>query len=513
MTNVSITQAADSLRHLISEAVTQLRGDPRTQSVEYAVAFLASESALLDHLVVATQDNPELAPFTRIAAGSIIASAANRLTIPGLGVDVSALDNHRGCTIDANSTEAIEAVMGRPVPTLLNDDLQLLSETFFQFGQETIAPKASEVHRLDLDLPEEIISGLARLDAFGMSVPNRYGGSLDLAGSLPMIVATEQLSRASLAIGGSLLTRPEILVRAVVDGGTPEQQQRWLPRIAAGDAMIAVAVTEPDHGSNVADIRTSARRDGDTWILSGTKTWSTFAGRAELLMVLARTDPDASLGHRGLSLFVVEKPAQSGHEFSLGQPGGGTMVGRSIRTVGYRGLHTFEVTLDDWAVPTENLIGLDGGLGRGFHLQMGAFAGGRLQTAARAVGLMQAAIDTATDYASERVVFGEKLIDQQLTRAALAKMISMTLAYRLNTYRVAALLDEGQGQIEASMVKALACRAAESISRSAMQLHGGYGYAEEYEISRIWQDARVLSIFEGTEEVLALKVIAKRLLA
>jgi (2S)-methylsuccinyl-CoA dehydrogenase len=341
-----------------------------------------------------------------------------------------------------------------------------------------------------------------------MSIPEEYGGFStggedDLMG---MVVATEELSRGSLGVGGSLITRPEILSRAIVEGGTEEQKQAWLPRIASGELMVAVAVTEPDYGSDSAGVKMAAKKDGDVWRLSGVKTWCTFAGRANLLMVLARTDPDPSKAHRGLSLFVVQKPPFPGHHFETEG-----MQGRAIDTIGYRGMHSYEVSFDDVAVPAENLIGEEG---RGFYYQMGAFSNGRLQTAARAVGLMQAAYEAAVRYASERTVFGKPLMDYGLTRAKLTRMAAMIQACRQFSYAVARQLAKGgnEGQLEASMVKMYACRAAEWVTREAQQIHGGMGYAEEYPVSRYFVDARVLSIFEGAEEVLALKVIARRLL-
>ncbi|HYI44823.1 MAG TPA: acyl-CoA dehydrogenase, partial [Actinomycetota bacterium] len=238
----------------------------------------------------------------------------------------------------------------------------------------------------------------------------------------------------------------------------------------------------------------------------------TFAGRADLLMLLARTDPDKSKAHKGLSLFIVPKERGEGHGFELTQEEGGKMEGRPIDTIGYRGMHSYEVALDNWYVPAENLIGGEKGMGRGFYLQMEGFENGRLQTAARALGLMQAAYEAAYDYAINRKVFGKALIEYELTRAKLARMAVLIQASRQFAYTVARLMAKGEGTMEASMIKAYVCRAAEWVSREAMQIHGGMGYAEEFPVSRYYVDARVLSIFEGADEVLALKVIARRLL-
>ena len=341
-----------------------------------------------------------------------------------------------------------------------------------------------------------------------------------------MVVATEELSRGSLGVGGSLITRPEILTRALVKGGTEEQKQTWLPQLAAGEIMNAVAVTEPDFGSDVAGVKVTARPaaggpspTSPGWVINGVKTWCTFAARADVLMLLARTDPDPSAGHRGLSMFIVPKPRGEGHGFVFTQGPGegaeakpGRMEGRAIDTIGYRGMHSYEVAFEDWWVPADNQIGGETGLGRGFYYQMEGFENGRLQTAARAIGVMQAAYEAASAYARERVVFGHPIADYQLTKAKLARMAVVIQASRQFAYQVARLMAKGEGAMEASMIKAYVCRTAEWVTREALQIHGGMGYAEEFPVSRYFVDARVLSIFEGADETLALKVIARRLL-
>jgi (2S)-methylsuccinyl-CoA dehydrogenase len=278
--------------------------------------------------------------------------------------------------------------------------------------------------------------------------------------------------------------------------------------------MTAVAVTEPDFGSDSAAVKTAASRDGEGWRINGVKTWCTFAGRADVLMLPARTDPDRSKAHRGLSLFIVPKERCGGHDFELTQPEGGRMEGRAIDTIGYRGMHSYEVAFENWFVAVENLIGGAEGLGRGFYLQMAGFENGRLQTAARAVGVMQAAYEAAYDYAANRIAFGNPILEYQLTRAKLARMAVVIQASRQFAYHVARLMgSKGEGAMEAAMVKAYVCQAVEWVCREAMQIHGGMGYAEEFPVSRYYVDARVLSIFEGADEILALKVIARRLVS
>jgi (2S)-methylsuccinyl-CoA dehydrogenase len=398
-------------------------------------------------------------------------------------------------------------------PTHLSDDFELVADTFRRFAEDKIVPVAEHVHRTNADVPEAIISGLAELGGFGLSVPEEYGGwatggEQDYIG---MVVATEELSRGSLGIGGSLVTRPEILTRALVSGGTEEQKQQWLPRIASGELMVGIMVTEPDFGSDAGGVKATATPVDGGWKINGVKTWATFAGRADVLMLLARTDPDRSKKHRGLSVFIVEKPRAEGHAFAFEDGAGGKMEGRAIDTIGYRGMHSYEVAFDDWFVPAENLVGGEAGLGRGFYLQMAGFENGRLQTAARAVGLMQAAFEAGLSYAQERKVFDRAVFDYQLSRVKLARMAALIQAGRQFSYDVARKMAAGHGTLEASMVKAYVCRAAEWVTRESMQLHGGMGYAEEFPVSRYYVDARVLSIFEGADETLCMRVIARRL--
>src|SRR5689334_659180 len=315
-------------------------------------------------------------------------------------------------------------------PSHLSDDFELVRETFHRFAEDRIRPQAERIHRENTDIPEDIISGLAELGGFGLSVPEEYGGYASGTESdyLGLVVAAEELSWGSLGAGGALITRPEIMTRAIVVGGTEEQKQRWLPGIASGELMCGIMVTEPDYGSDVAGIKTTATPTEGGYLINGVKTWATFAGRANLLLLLARTDPDRGAGHRGLSLFVVEKDAEPGHAFASDQDSGGHMEGRAIDTLGYRGMHSFEVAFSDWFVPAEYLIGGEAGLGRGFYLQMEGFENGRLQTAARAVGLMQAAFDAGLDYARERKVFGKAVLDYQLSKAKLARMAALIQA-------------------------------------------------------------------------------------
>lgn len=387
-------------------------------------------------------------------------------------------------------------------------------EAFRRFSSEMVAPQAEAIHRRNLTIPESLLQPLREMGVFGLSVPERHGGSApdDREDALLMVLVTEALSEGSLAAAGSLITRPEILTRALLAGGTPQQQAHWLPKLAAGDPLCAIAITEPDYGSDVAALALRGTRVAGGWRLNGAKTWCTFAGKAGVLMVVTRTDPDRALGHKGLSLLLVEKPSCDGHEFTCRQQDGGTLTGRAIPTIGYRGMHSFDLAFQDFFVPDANVVGGEAGLGQGFYFTMAGMVGGRMQTAARACGVMRAALRAAIQYSRDRKVFGAPLLDFPLTRAKLARMGARLAVCRQLACAVAVRVGEGAGRMEASLVKLLACRSAEMVTREALQLHGGMGYAEESAVSRYFVDARVLSIFEGAEETLALKVVARSLL-
>jgi (2S)-methylsuccinyl-CoA dehydrogenase len=399
-------------------------------------------------------------------------------------------------------------------PDLLEERHTLMRDTFRRFTDEVVMPLAEEVHRQDLIIPDAILEPLKEMGIFGLSIPESYGGLQedDKEDNIGMLIVTEELSRGSLGAAGSLITRPEILARALLKGGSDEQKQHWLPKLAMGEPLCAVAVTEPNFGSDVAGVRLKATQVEGGWSLNGAKTWCTFGGKAGVLMVLARTDPDPAQGHRGLSMFLLEKPSSDGHEFEVSSASGGKLTGRAIATIGYRGMHSYELFFDDFFIPDANVMGGEEGLGKGFYLAMAGFAGGRIQTAARAVGVMRAAFERSISYSKERVVFKHPIGDYQLTRVKLARIAAYLAACRQITYGVARMMDEGGGDMEASGAKLFTCKTAEWVTREALQIHGGMGYAEESPVSRYFVDARVLSIFEGAEETLALKVITRSLL-
>jgi (2S)-methylsuccinyl-CoA dehydrogenase len=538
MTNVDLTAAAavvETCKEVVNQAIRHLTANGERsdviidahQQVTYDLAHAASavENAR------AVIDYGNKGPLESRLAAAFVADAAFDVTTRVLGreeewgVAVGALDAAMGFVRQYRSPAFLSDLAGEVAaanggPRHLDPDFEMVQDAFRRFGDDVIRKHAEHVHRTNADVPEEIISGLAEMGGFGLSVPEEFGGYATGGEGeyVGMVVATEELSRGSLGIGGSLITRPEIITRALVRGGTEAQKQYWLPKIATAEIMAAVAVTEPDYGSDVAGIKVTATLsdDGTRYAINGVKTWCTFGARANVLLLLARTDPDRSKTHRGLSLFIVPKPIADGHGFQFTETYAdgsvGKMEGRPIDTLGYRGMHSYEIALENWQVPADHLIGEEAGLGKGFYFQMEGFENGRLQTAARAVGLMQAAYEAAQAYAENRKVFGSNTVEYQLTRVKLARMAVIIQASRQFSYEVAKLMGKGEGAMEASMVKAYVCRAAEWVTREAMQIHGGMGYAEEYSVSRYFVDARVLSIFEGADETLCLKVIARRLL-
>lgn len=406
---------------------------------------------------------------------------------------------------------AVIAAEGEVDTPDLPDDARMAQQAFGRMARDVVAPHAAAIHRDDLTVPEDILRPMRELGAFGLAIPERYGGVAgdDGDAAVTMVAVTEVLSEASLAAAGSLITRPEILSRALLAGGTEAQKRHWLPRIARGEPLCAIAITEPDHGSDVAGLQLRATRVEGGWTLDGAKTWCTFAGKAGLLMVVART---GGVGHRGLTLMMVEKPGDDGHGFAHDQPGGGRLAGRAIPTIGYRGMHSFDLSFAGWFVPDACVIGGEEGVGRGFYLTMAGMTGGRMQTAARASGVMRAAVRAAIGYARDRRVFGAPLADYALTQAKIARMAARALACRRLAFAVAGGGDTATVGFDAALAKLIACRSAETITREALQIHGGMGYAEEAMVSRLFVDARVLSIFEGAEETLALKVIGRGLL-
>jgi len=512
----------ETLAQLIERAAGHLRGDLDEEQIElYDLAFsLAEVSAAqaLQRLAVAGHD----AQWTALSAyftAEVVLNVLQRLSARpqcyGLSsAELAELQAPSEALTSARVAELGRAILSHGLPEQpLDESQRIIRDTFRSFSNEVVSPLAEEIHRQDLIIPDAILQPLRDMGCFGLSVPERFGGLKpdDREDSVGMVIVTEELSRGSLGAAGSLITRPEIMARAILEGGTAEQQARWLPGIAAGEPLCAISVTEPNTGSDVASVALRATPTDGGWLLNGGKTWCTFAGKAGSILVLARTEPEASPPHKGLSLFVIEKPIQDGHTIDCVQERGGRLTGRAIPTLGYRGMHSFEMFYDDFFVPDANLIGGTEGRGRGFYFTMRGFMGGRLQTAARACGLMRAAFEAAVRYSSDREVFGRPVAQYPLSLAKICRMAAQIAACRAFTHEVARLMDEGKGAMEASLVKLIACRAAESVTREGLQMHGGMGYAEETGVSRFFVDARVLSIFDGAEETLAIRVVGKSL--
>ncbi|MBC7137827.1 MAG: acyl-CoA dehydrogenase family protein [Defluviimonas sp.] len=386
--------------------------------------------------------------------------------------------------------------------TGLDEDLEMIRDQFRRYADERVVPNAHQWHLKDELIPMEIIEELAELGVFGLTIPEEFGG-LGLS-KASMVVVSEELSRGYIGVG-SLGTRSEIAAELILCGGTPEQKTRWLPRLASGEILPTAVFTEPNTGSDLGSLRTRAVREGDDWAVTGNKTWITHAARTHVMTLLARTDPDTT-DYRGLSMFLAEKtPGTDADPFPT--PG---MTGGEIKVLGYRGMKEYELGFDGFKVKGENLLG--GVEGTGFKLLMQTFESARIQTAARAVGVAQAALEVGMQYALDRKQFGKALIEFPRVSGKLAMMAVEIMLARQLTYYSAWQKDHGKRcDLEAGMAKLLGARVAWAAADNAVQIHGGNGFALEYTISRILCDARILNIFEGAAEIQA-QVIARRLL-
>jgi (2S)-methylsuccinyl-CoA dehydrogenase len=429
-------------------------------------------------------DDGEIAPLRSGAAGTLSAGAtAARLQLGGRL---------------AEAGEGAFGDIGIEDPTL-----EMVRDQVRRFAEREVAPHAQEWHRRDLLIPLPVIEELGRIGVFGMTIPEEHGG-LGL-GKTAMSIVSEELSRAYIGVG-SLGTRSEIAGELIRLSGTDAQKARWLPAIASGAVLPTAVFTEPNTGSDLASLQTRAARDGEVYRIHGAKTWITHGARSDLMTLLARTDP-GERGYAGLSMFLAEKPRGSDEDPF---PAAG-MSGTEIPVLGYRGMKEYEIAFDGFAVPAEGLLG--GVEGQGFKQLMATFESARVQTAARAVGVAQNALELGLAYALERVQFGEKLIAFPRVAGKLALMAAETMAARQLTYFAAREKDGGRRcDIEAGMAKLLAARVAWANADNALQIHGGNGYALEYPISRVLCDARILNIFEGAAEIQA-QIIARGLVA
>ncbi|WP_457646175.1 acyl-CoA dehydrogenase family protein [Profundibacter sp.] len=386
--------------------------------------------------------------------------------------------------------------------TGLDDELEMIREQFRRFADDRVVPNAHEWHLKDELIPMEIITEMAELGVFGLTIPEEYGGfGLSKAS---MCVVSEELSRGYIGVG-SLGTRSEIAAELIICGGTEDQKQHWLPKIASAEILPTAVFTEPNTGSDLGSLRTRAVKDGDGYTITGNKTWITHAARTHVMTLLARTDPDTT-DYKGLSMFLAEKtPGTDENPF----PTEG-MSGGEIEVLGYRGMKEYELAFDGFRVKDENLLG--GVEGQGFKQLMQTFESARIQTAARAIGVAQNALEVGMQYANDRKQFGKSLIHFPRVAGKLAMMAVEIMIARQMAYFAAWEKDHDQRcDLEAGMAKLLGARVAWAAADNALQIHGGNGFALEYQISRILCDARILNIFEGAAEIQA-QVIARRLL-
>jgi (2S)-methylsuccinyl-CoA dehydrogenase len=384
----------------------------------------------------------------------------------------------------------------------LDDTMDEMRTSMRRFVEAKVKPKAHAWHLANDYVPIEIIAELASLGVFALTLPEQYGG-MGL-GKVAMCVVSEELSRGWIAVG-SLGTRAEIACELIMGGGTEAQKDHWLPKIAAGEILPTAVFTEPNTGSDLGSLRTRAVRDGDVYKITGNKTWITHPVRADIMTLLARTDAEEA-GYKGLSMFIAEKPRGSD---AAPFPAKG-MSGSEIEVLGYRGMKEYEIRFEDFEVKAANLLGE--AEGQGFKQLMQTFESARIQTAARALGVAQNALDVGLDYATARMQFGKPIVAFPRIADKLALMAAEIMAARQLVYHSAREKDAGRRcDLEAGMAKLLGARVAWSAADNALQIHGGNGFALEFEISRILCDARILNIFEGAAEIQA-QVIARRLL-
>jgi (2S)-methylsuccinyl-CoA dehydrogenase len=384
----------------------------------------------------------------------------------------------------------------------LDETLETIREEMRKFADDVVVPHAQEWHLRNEYIPLEVIGQMSELGVFSLTIPEDYGG-MGL-GKESMCVVSEELSRGYIGVG-SLGTRSEIAAELILGSGTPEQKRKWLPKIASGEVLPTAVFTEPNTGSDLAALKTRALRDGDTYKVYGNKTWITHPVRADLMTLLVRTNP-AESGYRGLSMLLAQKP-RGGDDDPFPVSG---MSGTEIEVLGYRGMKEYEIAFDGFVVGADNLLG--GAEGQGFKQLMATFEAARIQTAARAIGVAQAAMEQALSYATTRVQFGEPIAKFPRVADKLAMMAVEIMIARQLTYHAARQKDSGRRcDLEAGMAKLLAARVAWAAADNAVQIHGGNGFAVEFPVSRILCDARILNIFGGAAEIQA-QVIARRLL-
>ncbi|NNU81547.1 acyl-CoA dehydrogenase [Halovulum dunhuangense] len=518
-------------RAAVAERIARNGGEPE-QHAAHGLAWLATYVESLRQMQLWAQRLDACGSFGEVEslilqigfgeylaqiAGGIPMSQGETARLTDMGVDGTTRDRFAGTPavatlIESGNTDAararLVALMSRASgaatfgATGLDEDMEMIRDHFRRFAEDRVVPHAHGWHLRDELIPMEIVDEMAALGVFGLTIPEEYGGAG--MGKTAMCVVSEELSRAYIGVG-SLGTRSEIAAELILCGGTDAQKRTWLPRLASGETLPTAVFTEPNTGSDLGALRTRAVRDGEEWVLTGNKTWITHGGRSDLMTVLARTDP-ATSNYAGLSMFLAEKTRGS-DETPFPDP---TIAGGEIEVLGYRGMKEYTLALDAHRVPGEALLG--GAEGQGFRQLMQTFESARIQTAARAIGVAQNALELGLAYARDRAAFGKSILAFPRVYGKLAMMAVEIMVARQLTYFAAREKDaDRRCDLEAGMAKLLGARVAWAAADNALQVHGGNGFALEYPISRVLCDARILNIFEGAAEIQA-QVIVRRLL-
>jgi (2S)-methylsuccinyl-CoA dehydrogenase len=494
--------AIDREQHLVhglawvatyAETLREVAGWARTLSGD---GKFSETEALLAKLLVAE--------YSAQLAGGVPMTQVETIRPADFGVDAPPVRIAISQEERTKLAHIMRAAQGRATleNTGLDDDLDMIRDQFRKFADAEVVPFAHQWHLKDELIPLEILEHMGELGVFGLTIPEQFGGAG--LGKTAMCVVSEELSRGYIGVG-SLGTRSEIAAELILTGGTPEQKTHWLPKIASAEILPTAVFTEPNTGSDLGGLRTRAVIEGDDYVVTGNKTWITHASRADVMTLMVRTDP-ASTDHRGLSMLLAEKPRGDGDNPFPAQG----MSGGEIEVLGYRGMKEFEIGFDGFRVPRANLLG--GEEGQGFKHLMATFESARIQTAARAVGVAQCAMELGLQYALDRKQFGQEIFNFPRVANKLVMMAAEIMASRQIAYFAARQKDSGKRcDLEAGMAKLLAARVAWSAADNALQIHGGNGFALEYPISRVLCDARILNIFEGAGEIQA-HVIGRRLL-
>ena len=530
----AVIEAADRLllmaKAAVAKKIAAVGGMDQAQHVAHGFAWLATTIEAMRQLEAWSQRLSAGGRFGEIEqlildigigeyaaqiAGGIAMSQVETIRLADLGVPTAdarrfedaAANIIASGTSDANKARLAQLIAANPEALTFGDSgldetHASIQQEMSRFSRAEVLPHAHQWHLDNAYIPLEIIAKLAELGVFGVSMPEEFGG-MGL-GKEAMCVVSEELSRGYIGVG-SLGTRSEIAGELIIAHGTPEQKAKYLPGIASGEILPTAVFTEPSTGSDLASLKTRAVRQGDTYVITGQKTWITHPVRADVMTLLARTNPDEK-GYRGLSMFLAEKPRGTDAEPF---PANG-MSGGEIEVLGYRGMKEYEISFDGFEVPASQLLG--GVEGQGFKQLMATFEAARIQTAARAVGVAQSAMDLALKYALDRVQFGQPIYAFPRVANKIAMMAVEVQIARQLTYFAAREKDAGRRcDLEAGMAKLLGARIAWACADNALQIHGGNGFALEYPISRVLCDARILNIFEGAAEIQA-QVIARRLL-